>query len=114
VLVIGLAYKKNVADVRESPSLVLIERLLARGAGVDFHDPHVPEIPMTRRHAALAGRASVPLTAQAVDAADAVLIATDHDDVNYALIGARARLVVDTRNALRRRGAAHGGRLVLA
>jgi hypothetical protein len=61
ILVIGLAYKKNIDDARESPSLVLIELLEARGATVDFHDPYVPAIPKTREHPKLANRKSVRL-----------------------------------------------------
>jgi UDP-N-acetyl-D-glucosamine dehydrogenase len=114
ILLVGLAYKKNVSDVRESPSLVLMERLEARGATVAFHDPHVPAVPPTRQHRDLAGRSSQPLTAEGVAAADAILIATDHDAVDYRLIGAHARLVVDTRNAMRGRGVDVAGRLVLA
>jgi UDP-N-acetyl-D-glucosamine dehydrogenase len=104
VLVLGLAYKANIDDTRESPSLRLIELIEARGARALYHDPLVPVIPSTREHAALAGRRSVPLDAAALAAADAVLIATDHDGVDYALIAERARLVVDTRDALARRG----------
>ena len=114
VLVIGLAYKPNVADVRESPSLVLLERLEAWGTRAVYHDPHVSEVPATRRHAPLAGRRSVPLSKTEVATAHAVLIATDHDAVDYDLIAAHARLVVDTRNAMRRRGLTTRGRLVLA
>lgn len=114
ILVVGLAYKKNVSDVRESPAFALIERLEARGAHVEYHDPHVPELPPTRRHGALRGMASTPLTAETLTAVDAVLIATDHDAVDYALIGAHARLVVDTRDAMRRHGATPSGQLVLA
>ncbi len=106
VLMIGLAYKKNVDDTRESPALALIEQLEAAGATVTFHDPHVAAIPPTREHPALAGRESQPLTPERVAAADAVLIATDHDAVDYALIGEQARLVVDTRNAMARSGVA--------
>lgn len=104
VLVIGLAYKKNVSDVRESPSFRLIELIEERGGKTEFHDPHVPEVPMTREHAALAGRASTPLTLQALKSFDAVLISTDHDDVDYAAIVEHAALVVDTRNAVAKRG----------
>jgi UDP-N-acetyl-D-glucosamine dehydrogenase len=106
VLVVGLAYKRNVADVRESPAFALIERLEARGAAASFHDPHVPVIPPTREHAALAGRASLPLTAETLAAHDAVLIATDHDAVDYGLIASAAGLIIDTRNAFGRRGIA--------
>lgn len=102
ILVLGVAYKKNVDDMRESPSLVLIEQIEHRGAVCDFHDPHIDVIPMTREHASLAGRASAPLTAQAIAGYDAVLISTDHDAVDYGLIAANAKLVVDTRNAMAR------------
>lgn len=101
ILIVGLAYKKNVPDIRESPSLKLIELIEARGARAAFHDPHLPAIPRTREYGALMGRASTPLADLA--AFDAVLIATDHDAVDYARL-AQARLVIDTRNAMARRG----------
>ena len=102
VLVIGVAYKKNVSDTRESPGLVILERLLERGTAVDFHDPHVAEIPLTREHATLAGRRSVALTAEMVAGYDAVLVLTNHDRVDWKLLETHARLVVDTRNAVGR------------
>nr|WP_279605097.1 nucleotide sugar dehydrogenase [Methylobacterium sp. J-070] len=105
VLVIGIAYKKNVDDMRESPSLRLIEILEERRAAVDYFDPHVPEIPPTREHAALAGRRSVSLADGTVEAYDAVLVATDHDAIDFGALAARARLLVDTRNACGRAGA---------
>lgn len=114
VLLVGLSYKKNVSDVRESPALELMARLDERGTRVAFHDPLVAAVPPTRRYGALAGRASTALTAATVATADAVLIATDHDAVDYMLLAERARLVVDTRNALRRRGLTSAGPLVLA
>jgi len=83
ILVIGLAYKKNIDDTRESPSLVLIELLEARGALVDFHDPFVPTIPMTREHSHLANKRSVELDPEIVRSYDATLIATDHDEIDY-------------------------------
>jgi UDP-N-acetyl-D-glucosamine dehydrogenase len=104
ILMVGLAFKKNVEDTRESPSLKLMELLGKRGARVDFHDPFVPVIPVTREHAALAGRPSVPLTPEGVASYDAVLIATDHDEIDYRLIVRHARLVIDTRNACQRAG----------
>lgn len=104
ILLIGVAYKKNVDDTRESPSLVLIEAIEGRGARCDFHDPHIAAIPPTREHASLAGRTSTPLTAEAIATYDAVLISTDHDAVDYALLQANARLVVDTRNVFARLG----------
>lgn len=104
VLIIGLAYKKNVPDIRESPSLRLIELIEERGAKVEFHDPHVGEIPATREHMALKGRRSIELTEAALRSFDAVIIATDHDGVDYSSIAKWAPLTVDTRNVLDRRG----------
>lgn len=105
ILVVGLAYKKNVDDTRESPALRLIELLQSRGAHVDYYDPHVPVIPPTRRHADLAGKKSIAWDVATIVGYDAVLVATDHDDVNYVELARRARLVVDTRNACVRAGA---------
>ncbi|WP_413771144.1 nucleotide sugar dehydrogenase [Lichenihabitans sp. PAMC28606] len=104
VLVMGVAYKKNIEDTRESPSLRLMELIEERGAVADFHDSHVPVIPVIREHPRFTGRMSVDLTAKAVAAYDAVLISTDHDDVDYAALVAQARLVIDTRNACARAG----------
>jgi len=103
VLILGLAYKSDVDDLRESPSLTLIDMVEAQGATCDFHDPHIPVVPPTREHAALSGRASVPLNAETLADYDAVLIATDHSAVDYALVAGHARLIVDTRNALAKR-----------
>lgn len=98
ILLMGIAYKKNVDDMRESPALVLLELLEAAGANVVFHDPHVPVIPMTREHAELAGRASVE--AAYAKSADAALIVTDHDSVDYQKLADEAGLIIDTRNAM--------------
>ncbi len=106
VLIIGLAYKKNIDDVRESPAFALLKLLEDRGAAVEFHDPHVEVVPTTREHLDLAGRRSIDLTAEALSSMDAVLICTDHDDVDYGLIVRSAPLVVDTRNAVARAGLA--------
>jgi UDP-N-acetyl-D-glucosamine dehydrogenase len=108
VLMLGIAYKKNVDDMRESPSLKLIELIEARGAHVDFFDPYIPVIPMTREHAELAGRRSVSLDAKTIAGYDAVLIATDHDNVDYKLVVDNAKVVVDTRNACARAGIPEG------
>ena len=104
ILVIGLAYKKNVDDTRESPSLALIDFIELRGGRCDYHDPFVAQVPPTREHAKLAGRESVALDAAAIRDYDAVLVATDHDNVAYDLIAANARLIVDTRNVFARLG----------
>jgi UDP-N-acetyl-D-glucosamine dehydrogenase len=102
VLLVGMAYKKNVDDTRESPALVLMEELERRGALVDYFDPYVPVIPPTREHAGLAGRRSIPWSRDTLASFDAALIATDHDNVDYALLAATLPLIVDTRNAMRR------------
>jgi UDP-N-acetyl-D-glucosamine dehydrogenase len=101
ILVVGLAYKKNVDDIRESPALRIIELLESRGATTDYHDPHVPTIDPTRQHARLAGRRSVGLDARTVSAYDLVLIVTDHDAIDWQALVASAKAVVDCRNATR-------------
>lgn len=105
ILVIGLAYKKNIDDTRESPSFKLIELLEKQGAVCDVHDPFVPTIPSTREHPNLAGRQSVALNHEVISAYDAVLITTDHDSIDYQLLVRSAKIVVDTRNACARAGA---------
>ena len=105
ILLLGIAYKKNVEDIRESPALRLIELLEARSACVDYHDPHVAVIPMTREHADLAGRESIVWDVDALKGYDAVLIATDHDAVDYVGLAENAPLIIDTRNACARAGA---------
>ena len=104
ILVIGVGYKKNVDDTRESPALEIMDLLEKRGALVSFHDPLLAEIPPTRAHARLTGRRSIALTASAPAEFDLVLICTDHDDIDYALLVGSARLIIDTRNACATRG----------
>jgi UDP-N-acetyl-D-glucosamine dehydrogenase len=102
ILIIGVAYKKNIDDIRESPALTIIELLERRGAVVSFHDPHRTEIPPTREHPHFAGRRSTPLDAAA--AFDAAIICTDHDAVDYRLLVEQCPLVIDNRNACARHG----------
>ena len=104
VLVLGIAYKKNVDDMRESPALKIIELLEKRGAEVSYHDPFLTEIPSTREHAEFSGRRSTPLSAATLDAVDMAVICTDHDIVDYALLVSRCPLVIDTRNVCARLG----------
>jgi len=99
VLVIGAAYKKDIDDVRESPALDIIRLLLQQGAKVSYHDPYVP-----RLHEDGVDLSSVPLDADRVAAADCVVIATDHTGLDYGMLAAKARRVVDTRNALKGKG----------
>lgn len=102
VLVLGLAYKADVDDVRESPSFVIIEQLRALGAAVEYHDPWVAETHPVR-HAQIPPMASVPLDAATLPDYDAVVLATDHSSVDYELLAAGARLIIDTRGVMRGR-----------
>jgi UDP-N-acetyl-D-glucosamine dehydrogenase len=104
ILVLGVAYKKNVDDTRESPSLRLMDLLEARGAEVRFFDPFVKVIPVTREHKSLSGRRSEVWDPVEFGRYDAILVATDHDDVDYAALALHAPLIVDTRNACRKKG----------
>ena len=104
VLLIGLAYKKNVPDIRESPSLRLMELIERRGGSVAYFDPYVSEIPSTREYAELKGRRSIEWDEAALKSFDAVVIATDHDNVDYDAISRLAPLIVDTRNIFARKG----------
>ncbi len=104
VLVIGLAYKRNVDDMRESPSLRIIEMMEHLGAEVDYYDSYIPQIPPTREHANLQGRRSVDFTADSLKTYDAAFIATDHDDVDYQMLVNHMPLVIDTRNVCERSG----------
>lgn len=106
ILLLGLAYKKNVPDIRESPSLKLMELLIERGADVAYHDPFLAEIPRTREYGHLKGRRSVAIDPQALEGFDAAIIATDHDAVDYAAIASLLPLVIDTRNVFARAGIA--------
>lgn len=100
VLVLGIAYKKNIDDIRESPAAEIIELLRDRGARVEYHDPHMPRFPPCGSTASTwrAARSARRL----LKAQDAVLVVTDHDAVDYRLVARASRLVVDTRNALAR------------
>ena len=100
VLVLGVAYKKDVDDLRESPSLKLMQLLSQRGAHVDYNDPYFPHL-HKMRHYDYSDRKSVAITPQALAGYDCVVIATDHSSYDYAAIVAAAQLVVDTRNATR-------------
>lgn len=104
VLIVGIAYKKNVPDMRESPSMRIMDLLLSRGAEVDFHDPHVPSIPPMRAYAHLQGMESLQLGEAQQKKHDIVVIATDHDNVAYDALVALGVPIVDTRNAMARRG----------
>ena len=112
-LVVGVAYKKNIDDMRESPALKIMELLEKRGAIVDFHDPYFPEILPTREHPGFTGRKSTSLTAASLAETDVAVICTDHDAIDYRLLADHCPLIVDTRNAFGSRGII-GGRIVKA
>ncbi len=100
ILVLGLAYKANVDDDRESPSYRLLDLLAARGARVAYFDPHVPVIKPTREHPHWAGTKSVKWNRKTISSFDVVLIATAHDAVDFQQLADWARLIVDTRNVM--------------
>jgi len=102
VLLLGVAYKKDIDDVRESPALSIIDRLRSKGCDVRYHDPFVAEVRFDDAHLAVSGEplASVELTDQEIKTADIVVIVTDHSQIDYRRVIDLARLVVDTRNAL--------------
>jgi UDP-N-acetyl-D-glucosamine dehydrogenase len=110
VLVIGVSYKPNVSDSRETPAAPIIEMLQERGCEVSYHDPHCPEFPAMKRHTI--DLQSVPLDKAHLSAADVVLIVTDHAVIDWPMIGQHAKVVVDTRNAMD--GIAAAGRIVKA
>ncbi|MBI4339132.1 MAG: nucleotide sugar dehydrogenase [Chloroflexi bacterium] len=96
VLVLGLAYKRDISDTRESAALKVVELLLERGARVAYHDPHVPTIEIASRYLE-----SVALTRETLQSTDLAIVTTDHTAVDYRLVAAHAPLVYDTRNALK-------------
>ncbi|MEO0483441.1 MAG: nucleotide sugar dehydrogenase [Planctomycetota bacterium] len=98
VLVLGLAYKPDVDDLRESPSFELIELLLERGAKVEYNDPHIPTAPKVRKHDLQ--MSSVDLTPASLASYDCVLISTNHKAYDYQMIGEHSKLIVDSRNAM--------------
>ncbi len=106
ILILGVAYKKNVDDMRESPSLKLIEILRERGAQVDYNDPYIPTLPPTRKYKY--NMNSIDLTAENLAKYDLVLLSTDHDDYDYEFIHSYANLILDTRNAFKKKGIKNG------
>ena len=103
VLLLGVAYKKDINDVRESPALSIIDRLRAKGANVRYHDPFVADLRFDDAHTDASGEplSSVPLTKEELQSADCVIIVTDHSDIDYKRVCSLVPLIVDTRNALK-------------
>lgn len=99
IAILGMAYKKDIDDPRESPSFELLDLLLKKGASVSYNDPHIPSLPRMRHWPHLEPMTSAPLTAEYLASRDCVLIATDHTAYDYSFIVKHSRLVIDTRNA---------------
>ena len=99
ILILGLAYKPDVGDVRESPSLELIVQLQELGANVDYHDPHVPSTHRMRNYDL--GMKSIDLSAESLATYDCVVVATHHQEYDWQFISDHAHLIVDTRGAMR-------------
>ncbi|MFA6980746.1 MAG: nucleotide sugar dehydrogenase [Ignavibacteriaceae bacterium] len=102
VLILGASYKKDIDDMRESPSLKLIEILRERGCLVDYNDPYVPKLPKTRKYDY--DMESIQLTEENLQKYDVLLLSTDHSNYDYKFIASNAKLIVDTRNAFARNG----------
>lgn len=100
VLVLGLAYKENVDDMRESPSFHLMDKLQELGAKVDYHDPHIPKIPPTREHAHWTGKESASVKKEDISGYDLVIISTNHKRCELSEVVRSAELILDTRNAI--------------
>ena len=112
ITILGMAYKKDVDDPRESPGFELLELLGGKGAEVEYNDPHIPVLPTMRRYPGLR-LASRELSAEYLAGRDCVVVATDHSAYDWPWIAAHAPLIVDTRGALRG-VAAPPGRVVRA
>jgi UDP-N-acetyl-D-glucosamine dehydrogenase len=100
ILILGLAYKPDVDDMRESPAFILMDRLQALGADVAYHDPHIPVIRPTREHGHWTGAKSVPWNRKSVSAFDAAVISTAHRAVDCAQLAAWNGCIIDCRNAM--------------
>ncbi|SHF13166.1 UDP-N-acetyl-D-glucosamine dehydrogenase [Ruegeria intermedia] len=113
ILLMGIAYKRDVEDTRRSPALVLLQELEKLGARVDYHDPFFPRLSEVGEYPQLAGRESVPLTAENLNRYGAVAVITDHSAPDYALVAREAAMIFDTRNVFAKKGIeVSGGRLV--
>ena len=108
ILILGLAYKKNVDDTRESPSFVIIDMLIKMGAEVQYSDPYVKKLPKTRKHDFKLS--SVDLNPENIKGFDVILIAADHDIFDYKMIEKHAKMIVDTRGVFQ----THNPKIIMA
>ena len=104
LLLVGVAYKKNVSDMRESPAMRLMQLFKEARSNIDFIDPHVPHIPPMREYGVFEGCAALPAGALSKDAFNIIAIGTDHDTIDYARLLELDCPVVDTRNVITKRG----------
>ena len=104
ILIVGVAYKKNVTDLRESPALAIMKLLDDYEVDLDYMDPHIAEIPNQSEHPQFAGKSAIAPEAISAEKYDAVIIATDHDAIDYAALVALGVPIIDTRNAIEKRG----------
>ena len=100
VLIIGITYKADIGDLRESPAFPIMERLQRFGVCVDYSDPHIPEIPVLRNYPFLKDKKGVPLSPDTIAGYDACLILTKHKDLPYGMVAEHAQCIVDTRNCM--------------
>jgi UDP-N-acetyl-D-glucosamine dehydrogenase len=100
ILVVGLAYKADVDDMRESPTFTLLDKLKSMGANVQYYDPYIPVVTPTREHSGWTGVGSVSWSEENIKSFDCVLISTAHKCVNYSQLLEWSQLIVDTRNAV--------------
>jgi len=112
VLILGVAYKKDIDDMRESPSLRLIELFRGKGCEVSYNDPYVPRLPKTRKYQF--DMESVELTGEKLAEFDLVVLSTDHSDYDYKMIAENAQLVVDSRNAFAKKGIVDNNKIIKA
>ena len=99
ILLVGMAYKKNVDDIRESPALFIFQELVKKKSHVDYFDPYIKVIPKTREYPNLFNIYSIDLTIGNIQKYDAIIICTDHDNIDYQLLIDNSKLIIDTRNA---------------
>ncbi len=102
ILILGIAYKKNIDDARETPAFQIMEKILSLGGDVDYYDPYIPQCPSTRRHKHFSGMKSIELTKENLKKYSAAILVTDHDDVDYELISKEVPIIVDTRGVYRK------------
>ena len=101
ILIVGLAYKPDIDDMRESPSLKLFKILKSKGASFEYHDPFIDEIPNTREYKEYMGMKSVKLTKKVILNYDAIIISTNHSNINYDLLRKHSNCIIDTRNVFK-------------